>query len=275
VAVAGSQIPQADVLPGRSDAGFVYVVGRLHARFPSLGAQREYAQITRSDPDALVRTAPLRAVLSASENRYLARQICWVFSGPSSDACLVQPRDGNDLDELIEALTDDDSTVQVLVGSPASAPVAALSCLATGLPAVWPDQLLSFRRDEFLDALAEAADGGEWEHAEAWRRIAGDLFDNLTQRTENQGIAAAHRAMNFIALHYPPIYQLTFDAHREESFLIGVDAHVGGAGSDRTTVDVRLGFRNVRTHVVQRYVCRVDVTDLFPFLTSPITVTYD
>jgi hypothetical protein len=268
----------ADAVPtGGAYGGFVYVVGRLYARFPSLGAEKEYAQLTGGDPDALVRTAALKDALSRGENRYLARQMCWVISGPSSDACLLVPRDGSDLAELIETLTDDDNTVQVLVGSPALGPAMASPCLVGGLPAVWPDQLLSFRRDELLEALAEASD---WEmrggsQPEMWRRIAGGLFDHLTQRTENRGISPVHRAMNFIALRYTPIYHLAFDAQREENALIGIDALVGGAGSERTTVDVRFAFRNIRTHVVERYVCRVDVTDLFPFLTGPLTRTHD
>jgi hypothetical protein len=270
---AGAPMPAADW----GDSGFVYGVGRLHARFSSLGAQKEYTQITGSDPDAVVRTAALKDVLAEAENRYLAWQICWVLSGPGSDACLVVARDGRDLDELIETLTDD-GTIQVVVGSPAAAGSAAVGCLATGVPAVWPDQLLSFRRDEFLDALPEPGEGGGKlgaKDAEAWRQTAGGLFDYLTQRSENRGISDPHRAMNFVALRYPPIYHLAFDAQRQDKSLIGVDARPSGAGSGRRAVDVRFAFRSATTHVVERYLCQIDVTDLFPFLTRSLTLTYD
>src|SRR5262245_34558231 len=65
-------------VPVTMGAGFAYGVGRLSSRFPSLGAEREYAQLAGGDPDAIVRTADLKETLSKEQNRYLARQMCWV-----------------------------------------------------------------------------------------------------------------------------------------------------------------------------------------------------
>jgi len=255
--------------------GYVYAVGRLHARFPSLGAEREYAQLTGADPDAVVHTGQLKDALAVAEHRYLARQMCWVFSGPTADACAVVARDERDLDELIDTLVDDEQVVQALVGSPAGT-LSPSPCLAAGLAVMWPDQLLSFSLDEFLDALPGPDEGKppKGKDAEPWRQTARSLFDHLTRRSENRGLTDEHRAMNYMALRYPQVYHLIFNAQREGKALIGVEPRLA-AGGDRRLVDVRFVLRHANTHVVERYFCRVDTTDVFPFLTNPLTLTYD
>lgn len=257
------------------DAGFVYGVGRISARFPSQGAEKEYAQLVGAEPDAIVRTADLKATLSKPENRYLARQICWVFSGPGAEAFTVIARDGDDLSELLDALSDDDSAMHVVVGSPASPAAGTAACVASGLPAVSPDQLLVFTRDEFLAALPQPDEKGlKGRDLDAWKQTAAGLFDHLTQRAENRGVSDEHRAMNYLALRYPQIYHLAFSQQAAGAALIGVDARPAPSAG-RREVGARFVFRDARTHVVQGYLCRVDVTDMFPFLTSPLTLTFD
>jgi hypothetical protein len=255
--------------------GFVYAVGRIRARFPSLGAEKEYAQLVGGDPDAIVRTADLKDTLSEEENRYLARQLCWVFSGPGGEAFAVVARDGDDLTELLDTSSDGDSTLHVVVGSPASPTVGAAACVASGLPAVSPDQMLVFTRDEFLAALPQPDEKDlKGKDLDAWKQTAGGLFDHLTQRAGNHGVSDEHRAMNYLALRYPQIYHLAFNQQAAGAALISVDARPA-TSNGRREVAVRFVFRDARTHVVQGYLCRVDVTDLFPFLTSPLTLTFD
>jgi hypothetical protein len=256
-------------------SGYVYAVGRLQARFPSLGVEKEYAQLTGADPDAVVRVGHLKDSLAGAENRYLARHMCWVFTGITTDACAIIPRDGGDIDELIDTLTDDEQAVQALVGSPAYTSVAS-RCVPPGLAAVTPDQLLSFGLDEFVDALPVPDDGKvpRGKDAEAWRQAARGLFRHLTQRAANRGLTDEHRAMNYLALRYPQIYHLTFNAQRDGKALVAVEPRRAPAG-ERRMVDVRFVLRHAGSHVVERYVCRVDVTDVFPFLTSQLTLSYE
>ena len=291
---SGVALPQVSAQAAAAVRGsFVYAVGRLHARFPSLGAEKEYAQLVGADSDAIVRTGALKDALADKQNRYLARQMCWVFSGPDADACVVIPRDQSDLDELIDTLTDDEQVVQVLVGSPTI--IAASSpCLSAELPVAAPDQLLAFSLDEFLDAMPgpdhdrgdngeDGEDDGEEKQGEGranrdtnpWRQTSRGLFNHLTRRSENRGLTDEHRAMNYIALRYPQIYHLVYDAQRDGATLIGVDVRPAFSGGDRRTIDVRFSLRHARTHVIERYRCRVDTTDVFPFLASPLTLIYD
>src|SRR5881394_3935836 len=53
-------------------ASFVYALGRIEARFPSLAAEKEFAQATgRTDTAKKTNQQTFRSVLSRPENRYL------------------------------------------------------------------------------------------------------------------------------------------------------------------------------------------------------------
>src|SRR6516164_954439 len=60
---------------------YIYALGRVEPRFPSLAVEREFAQATgRAETTGLSDRAALHAVLTERPNRYLARQLCWVFT---------------------------------------------------------------------------------------------------------------------------------------------------------------------------------------------------
>ena len=81
---------------------FVYALGRILPRFPSLGLEKEYAQVAgRSDTAGLTDLQTLQSVLSTQENRYLARELCWVFVIEGLDSYILIPRDPSDLDLLV------------------------------------------------------------------------------------------------------------------------------------------------------------------------------
>ena len=64
--------------PARS---FVYAMGRVERRFPSLTVEKEFAQLSgRAETTGLTDRVALHSVLSERANRYLARQMCWVFA---------------------------------------------------------------------------------------------------------------------------------------------------------------------------------------------------
>jgi hypothetical protein len=257
--------------------GFVYAVGRLSPQFATLGVEKEFTQLAdRGETRGSLEVDQLRRVLSDPDNRYLARHVCWVFTAQHVDAFLVVPRDSEDLVRLVDALPagGDEDVVHVLVGGPPTVPVAS-PCAGLGLPVVAPEQLLSFTLDEFIDALPRPEPEGEQPLDEqGYRAVARDLCLRLTRRAENRGITDEHRALNYVALRYPPVYHTTVQAYRDGKSLIGVDARHSSSGT-RRAVSVRLTFRDRRTNVVERYHCLVDVNDLFPFLASPLTPTYD
>ena len=100
--------PQPNGGVGAAMPAYVYAIGRIEPRFPTLSAEKEFAQATgRAETAGLTDRQALHAVLSQRQNRYLVRQLCWVLTIEGLDTYILQPRDPADLDLLVEALRPD------------------------------------------------------------------------------------------------------------------------------------------------------------------------
>jgi len=95
VSIASSIQPAATVSPqacatcgttpavngGITSPSYIYAIGRIEARFPRPSVEKEFAQATgRADTSGLTDRQALQKVLSQRQNRYLARQLCWVMT---------------------------------------------------------------------------------------------------------------------------------------------------------------------------------------------------
>src|SRR5947209_6531730 len=76
---------------------YVFAIGRIEARFPSLGLEREFAQATgRAETAGQTDRQAFQSVLSQRQNRYLARQMCWVLTIEGLETYILSPRDPAD-----------------------------------------------------------------------------------------------------------------------------------------------------------------------------------
>lgn len=265
-------------------SGFVYAIGRITPQFPDLGVEKEFAQLGGADAGGrggALENDRLIEILRDPATFYLARQLCWVFSTGDVDAFVIAPRDEAQMREIVDSLPSAeraDRTIQVVVGAMGPS-LLGTACAAAVLPSVMIDQHLTFPLDDFLDALAAEEGGGKKEKGqgkadERFRAVARDLFARLTRRTDNRGVSDEHRAANYLALRYPQLYRLAAQADADEKSLTEVQLR-RSPGATRKVVAVRLVFRTRRTDMVERYQCLVDVTDRFPFLSSPLSPVYD
>lgn len=261
---------------------FVCAVGRLAPRFQSLDIEKEFMQLAaQSGRTEASEHEQLKAVLEDADNLFLAHHICWTFTAGGLDSFAVVPRDDSDARRVIDAFAPagDEAVINACIGRPATTP-PLWDWTTAGLPLVNADLLLTFTLDEFLDALDGAYDGNgddtarEESDAGARRAVMRDLFLRLTRRADNQGMTDGSRALNYLALRYPSVYQATVQAHEDGKQLMGVEARATTA-ADRRLVSVRLVFRNPRTQIVERYGCSIDVTGEFCFLATPLSPSYD
>ena len=139
---------------------FVYALGRIQPRFPSLSVEKEFAQVLGRAAAAAGRTdhEALQAVLSDRANRYLARQVCWVFAIEGLETYLLTPRDPADLDLLVEAVRarPEPTDVDVVVG--VLGPFAPPEACGLAVRLVAFDQLYSFDRAALLDGIPPPLD---------------------------------------------------------------------------------------------------------------------
>lgn len=251
---------------------YIFALGRIEPRFPSLALEKEFAQATGqsqtiglSDPEAL------QAVLVQRQNRYLARELCWVLTIAGLEAYIVTPRDPADLDLLIESVRPAPraSDVDVVIG--VRGPMAPPSlCNGLIVPLVAFDQLYSFDVDTLIAGIPRP----EAVSAERFQPAAEALFMRIMQLAANTGATHEHRALNYLAVRYPAIYATTADAHARDASLSGVEVLRSGLSGSRHIMDVIFSYTSRATEITEKYFVRVDVTEEFPFIVSRMSPYY-
>lgn len=254
-------------------APFVYAIGRVEARFPNLAAEKEFAQATgRTDTAGKTDQQTFHAVLSQRQNRYLARQLCWVLTVQGLDTYLLAPRDPGDLDLLIDAIrpvpTADDIDVVIGLRGPIAPPEMCNGLMA---PIVAFDQIYSFDRNSLIKAIPRPEKTTVAQFAPA----AEELFGQIMQLTDNAGATDEHRALNYLAMRYPAIYAKAAQEFAQDASLTGVEVRASPLSGARNIVDVVFSYTNRRTDFVEKFFVRCDMTEEFPFLVTKLAPYYD
>lgn len=251
-------------------SAYVYALGRIEPRFPSLSIEKEFAQATgRAETIDLTDHEALQAVLSDKQNRYLVRQLCWVLNVDGVATYLVLPREETDLDLLIGSLRPRPrpTDVDVIVGvrGPARA------CNELILPTVVVDQLYSFDLDTLVTSIQTADQTATQNIAAA----AESLFMRVLRLSGNAGEIDEHRALNYLAIRYPAIYTMTAEAHGRNLSFVGFKARSSQRDAVRKIAEVIFSYRNRQTDIIEKYFVRVDVTEEFPFLVTKLSPFYE
>jgi hypothetical protein len=252
---------------------FVYALGRIDARFPRLAVEKEFAQVTgRADAVGLTDREVLHSILSQRQNRYLARQMCWVFTIEGLDTYIVLPRDPIDYDLLLESLrpTPRPTDIAVIIGIRGSVAPPDM-CKGLEVPIVYIDQLYSFDVDTLIKSIPkpEKIEANKFKHA------AEELLWRVMQITDNAGARNEHRAVNYLAVRYHEIYARTAEAFAANSSLTSVEIRPSRLSGTREVKDVIFSYTNRQTDVIEKYFVRVDVTEEFPFLVTKMSPYYD
>jgi hypothetical protein len=206
--------------------------------------------------------------LSQSDNAYIAREMCWVFSVGGIETFTIVPRSGIELVDLVNslALGAQAGATNVMIGVRSPVPLPASACGGLSLPSVIASKIYSFNIDEFVKELPLSAG----------QIAAGkELLDRVTHLIDNVGDMDEHRAVNYLALRYLAMYSLVVENYNRDFSLQGVGISPVSTRSQRRMVDVTLRFVSRKTDVRELYAVRVDVTGMFPFLVSPLHPVFE
>jgi hypothetical protein len=258
---------------GNMNMAYVYALGRIQPRFPNLEVQKELAQaIGREEAAGLTDRQAMQTVLSARENRYLARQMCWVFSIEELETYILVPRDPTDLDLLVESLrpTPRATDVDVVLGmrGPISSP---RMCNGLMLPIVSITQIYSFD----IETLVKSLPRPEGIPAKQFDGTVEDVFSRIMQMADNAGATDEHRALNYLSVRYKAIYTNTADMFGKNFSLTSLDVRPSRLSGARKVLDVIFSYTNRSTDVTEKYFVRVDVTGEFPFLVTKFSPYYE
>lgn len=245
---------------------YVYALGQIEARFPRLAVEKEYFQVVgRSANNGKTDQQLLKDVLSNRANRYLARQMCWVFSIQGLETYILQPRDPVDLDLLVESLRSgyDPGDIDLVVG--VRGPIAPPEmCNGLMVPIVGFDQIYSFSRAPLVKAIPRP----EKTSAEKFGPAAEAMLDRIMRLADNVGAMDEHRALNYLAVRYPTIYARAVEQFGQGFSLTGIETRPSPLSTTRNIVDVIFVYTNRNSYFVEKFFVRCDVTEEFPFLVS-------
>ena len=252
---------------------YVYAIGRIEPRFPTLSAEKEFAQATgRAETAGLTDRQALHTVLSQRQNRYLVRNLCWVLTVEGLDTYILHPRDPADLDLLVEALrpTPRLTDIDCVVGM--RGPIAPPElCNGLMVPIVAFSQIYSFD----VDSLIKSIPRPDKVTAKDFDAMAEELFTRIMQMADNAGATDEHRACNYLCVRYPAIYATAADAFGRNCSLTAIEVRPSPLSGVRKIVDVIFSFTNRQTDVTEKLFCRCDVTEEFPFLVTKMSPYYD
>jgi PatG C-terminal len=270
---AGPATPDDAGSSGGRGSQYVYAIGRIEARIPSLGVEKEMAQATgRNASVDLTDRQALVSVLSEPQNRYLARQMCYVLEIQGLETYLVLPRDPADVSLLVEALGSAPRATALHAVIGIRGPIAPPTlCNGLTLPVVGLDQLYIFDVDSLVEALPKPDSVDE----EPFRAAAEELFQRVLQIADNAGSSDEHRAVNYLAVRYPQIYAKTAEAFTAGQALTSIETLPSRLSGARKILQVVFSYTDRRTDVTEKFFVRVDVTEEFPFLVTKLSPYYD
>lgn len=263
---------------GAAAPSYVFAIGRVEMRFPTLSVEKEFAQaIGRADTKDLTDWATTHAVLSQPVNRYLARQLCWVFTIEGLETYILVPRDPGDYNQLIEAVRAHPSPLDMDVVVGLRGPIAPPEmCNGLMVPIVAFDQIYSFDRDALIGALPKRAKETKGAKGKDYDTAAAEqLLDRVMLLADNAGSTDEHRALNYLAVRYPAVYETVAAAFERDERLSAVDVQSSPLSGTRNVVDVIFSFTNRNTDVVEKFYTCVDVTEKFPFLCRKMSPYFD
>lgn len=251
-----------------SNAINVYAMGKIRPHIPNLGLEKEIAQTVGrvfsngpSDEEALCK------LLVMDEHRRLANDVCWTFAVEGIDTYVLKPADSVGLSLILGALRADKSStaVDVVIGR-AVGKTGFAECNGKMLPTLTPSQIYSMDRSSLLKTLPSSKDIAH----EAMKSAVKQTLDVTAQIGGNYGTSDAHRALNYAATRSAELYQAVATNLLDNWALSGFNSRPSALTGGRRVVDVVLIFRSRVNDAVRKSFMRVDVTDLYPFMVSPI-----
>lgn len=258
---------------GTSNPMYIYALGKVEARFPSLAVEKEFMQATgRAETTGQTNQHAFHTVLAERSNRYLARQLCWVLMIEGLETYILAPRDPADLDLLIEAVRPQPSPLDVDVVIGVRGPIASPAvCNGLMVPIVVFDQIYSFDAPTLIQAIPKP----ERLSAEQFGPAAEELFYRILQMADNAGATDEHRALNYLVMRYDAIYATAADMFGRNLSLTAIEVVPSRLSGTRRIVDVIFSFTHRETLMAEKYFVRTDVTEMWPFLITRMSPYFD
>ena len=255
---------------------YIYAIGRLEVRFPTVGIQQEFQQRERSGArgssqqatSAPISTRGERLHDVLSRNLHLARRVCWLLMVGRIPAYIVVPSSSDVLQAMLDGIRNPNPDRNDLVIGRRIGNASPTTCGGVLAPVAACDQIYSFALDEWGRSLAAQAEPllkTKKIGADVFTAHARELFERVAQSTENTGGLDTHRALNYLVVQHPGFFAAAAE-RVSDHVLERIETRLVQGGDFRRVVAVILTFVDRNTGVAERLFCRIDVTEEWPFL---------
>lgn len=248
---------------------YVYAIGRISVKFPTLGLEREFKQreMAMRLPPGEDRNQRISKVLE--ENGHLAAGMCYLLTNGGIPAYILVPAGPYLRKPLLEAISlGETAEAHVVVIGRVTSMAPPHLCAGVLAPILICDQVYVFHIHEWLTSLTRTLEPALAERSidhQHFAAISRRVFSRVVQSTENVGATDTHRALNYLIMQHPGIFLATVErsASRE---LDRIDTQLIQGASTRKQVAVIFSFIDPGTGVAERLFTRVDVTEEWPFV---------
>ncbi len=240
---------------------FMYAVGNIQPYFPTHDLQKEYeAAVKKLKLDF----SDYYKVFTYHTNngdkntttyypyRYIAEQLCWVFSIKNVDGYIAIPHSQTTLTEIINSLQ-----------KTGAAETTSLCMMQGQLGLQAPEGYCGNLRLPIVLC----------NHFKKCDKNESSGFESLKLKA-NGGQSNNSRAINYFALHYTSlIEEYTQLNKRVNSDIHLVGLHTESADNNgQTIINIILEFKNNETSLETFYYCAIDVSTAYPFLESSLRI---
>jgi len=250
---------------------YLYAIGHLDVRFPSLAIEREYQQRERAIPDLPQHPRNARLLAVLQKNPHLSMRVSYILLIGGTPVFALTPSSGFLKDAFFKALEHSHEAEHfcAVIGrvggftDPASYGGLLLTLVAV-------DQLYPFAASEWVKGLKEVAKPALQSRkieASGFQTVSQGIFREVMNMPDNIGMTDGHRALNYLLLQHPGMFLAA--AERSGHLLDRIETRVMQGVGGRRHVAVILSFLDRATNVPERVYCTVDITEEWPFVVAP------
>jgi hypothetical protein len=251
---------------------YIYSIGKLEVRFPTLAVEREFQQRERHlllERKKAWADSGERLFQVLTSNPHLARAVCFVHLIGNIPAYVVAATGQEVMNSLIKAVrgVGQPDVWNIVIGKrgPMATPTTCGGLLA---PIMACDQVYTFTIKEFVQSLLERVKpvaSARTHKNQNFEANIEDMFHRITGSMENLGAQDGHRALNYFLVQHPGLF-LAVTERADRATLDSIETRVTQGSIGNRVVTIILTFIEQATGVPERLFCRVDVTEEWPFV---------
>lgn len=102
-----------------------------------------------------------------------------------------------------------------------------------------------------------------------------EFFYRVMQMADNAGAIDEHRCLNYLTVRYPVCYEKVVEMYNTDHSLTAIEVVPSRLNAGRKILDCIYTYTNRKSDVNEKWFCRVDVTEMFPFLVTKMSPYFD